>query len=619
MNVDLDLAHRISEGTSSHSKVSLRHDSVENTRSTNTISGTQTNNPDLLLSGAANNPIPIAGTSNLQFIETPKSKRISTQTFNRLTRFLTLPVKVRQNIPKKPSATQSVDTGTQIADTTEKVSVKSPITKKSTSEPVQLSLSTADTTVQTDVIPTKQRPFAGNHRVSSRERGKSDPKSKPKSSQSKSSQNLIANMPLENTSKAKVKKSKVPPDKPPEKPPSESSDEEGMSVLQAMVEQLTVMKGQVAKSSNRRPVYQNIPNFAGADNESYEQWQDKFQSSALLHDWPQQKQILLLHQALTDRAFAYYQNLPDSDKVTIDTVFAALKSRFGLASKNIMMRLQELNRKQGPDEDVATYTKDILAILERLEMRDAAANINQYLAGLKPEIQDKMLLMKPVSLRDAELNALLLEKANKENPETKLLATLKTLTEEMRKEHAKTVDSAASVQLQVAHAQAEMDATTQPRSPASPNSFQRQPYNARQTQSYDNRSTGFPRPQFNQQRSYTPRYNNNYSQRPQGQRPYQSQPPRYQANNQYQYPANNQYQAQPNQRNFSNGYQRNNQQPYNNQRTNSSPFCRQCNVPHTFGQHIVNLSYGQHQQPNQGTQQTSYQPNLNAGGQTAPQ
>ena len=57
-----------------------------------------------------------------------------------------------------------------------------------------------------------------------------------------------------------------------------------------------------------------------------------------------------------------------------------------------MMRLQELHRKQQPNESVASRKiGKICSILDRLQMTDDAANINQNLQGLKP---DKMLLMK---------------------------------------------------------------------------------------------------------------------------------------------------------------------------------------------------------------------------------
>jgi len=59
----------------------------------------------------------------------------------------------------------------------------------------------------------------------------------------------------------------------------------------------------------KRSAYMNIPKFAGEDKKSYEQWAVKFLSSALLHNWPEQKKILLFHQALTDRVNAYCQSL----------------------------------------------------------------------------------------------------------------------------------------------------------------------------------------------------------------------------------------------------------------------------------------------------------------------
>ena len=65
------------------------------------------------------------------------------------------------------------------------------------------------------------------------------------------------------------------------------------------------------KSMNgtKRGNYNNVPKFSGDDDDSFEQWREKFTTSAQLYDWSKTKQILLLHQALTDRAFAFYQSL----------------------------------------------------------------------------------------------------------------------------------------------------------------------------------------------------------------------------------------------------------------------------------------------------------------------
>ena len=85
-------------------------------------------------------------------------------------------------------------------------------------------------------------------------------------------------------------------------------------------------------------------------------------------------------------------------------------------------------RKQQPNESVSSYSKDMFNIMDRLQMKEDAAHISQRLQCLKQESCYKMLLMKPTSLRDAELNVLLLEKSIESAPETQLLSKYRKTT-----------------------------------------------------------------------------------------------------------------------------------------------------------------------------------------------
>ena len=227
-------------------------------------------------------------------------------------------------------------------------------------------------------------------------------------------------------------------------------------------------------------------------------------------------------------------------------------------------------------------------------MTDDAANINQYLNGLKPEIRDRMLLMKPASLADAEMNALLLEKSLKDSPETQLLNTIKTLTEEIRKEHAKVVDSAATAD-KVAFSSPQPSFA--PRSPRPQRPYQAHSNNYRPPNpGRYNTNNSYQR---NKQYSQQPRYQNNNNnwtdpapgtryQNPGYQNSYQSCYQRSQQQNRYQNTPQGQYEPQQ-QRNF-------------------NPFCRGCNTYHPFGQHT-----NQHNYPHQ---QQQMEHSLNTEGQT---
>ena len=89
----------------------------------------------------------------------------------------------------------------------------------------------------------------------------------------------------------------------------------------AIINSLTMLCDFLKDMIVKRPAYMNIPKYAGEDKESYEQWAEKFQSSSFLHNWPEQKQILLLHQALTDRVIAYYQSIYADSKKQFQAFF----------------------------------------------------------------------------------------------------------------------------------------------------------------------------------------------------------------------------------------------------------------------------------------------------------
>ena len=435
-----------------------------------------------------------------------------------------------------------------------------------------------------------------------------------------------------------------------------NSSSQDNALGQHMVNTMYDISQSLIQMGGKKATYQNIPKFAGDDLESYEQWIAKFHSAALLYDWPIPKQLLLLHQALTDRAYSFYTGLPATDRNTLEKALIQLSNRFGLKSKSIMMRLQELTRQQAPNESVANYSKDMISILNRLEMTDESANINQYLSGLRADIREKMLLMKPTSLRDAELNALLLEKSIKDSPATKLLDDLKSLTDEIRLTHAKALDSALAVQKQAAItvAQAEL-ATTFAVRPSTPDQLYTRPQITDQSQQQSSQhqtDNTYPKPPHFQSSNYQPRNSVPYRPRYQGPRynnsTYQNTQTQYQPSTQNTYqqfnkpPFRTQYQSQypqynqtpyqsSNQQNFqqqnqsrylkpiqNNPNQTYTQGQYKQQPRNYGPFCNRCNTSHPWAQHIIGFAYNNAQQTTQ--QPTSFRPykqNLNQAGQAS--
>ena len=110
---------------------------------------------------------------------------------------------------------------------------------------------------------------------------------------------------------------------------------------------------------------QNAPKFEGKSEESYHRWQDKFLNYAHLMDWPMAKLSLIIQQCLSGRALIFYNSLTSVTKANLQDLFSALEQRFGIASKNVLTRLQELNQKMTSTESIADYARRLEDIFDK--------------------------------------------------------------------------------------------------------------------------------------------------------------------------------------------------------------------------------------------------------------
>ena len=103
----------------------------------------------------------------------------------------------------------------------------------------------------------------------------------------------------------------------------------------------------------KRHVYHNIPYFAWDQKQSYGQWENQFRSSFYTigqkqnsnHSYIKPSQIMTLH---------IISRLVQMTDLQL-TVYQALQNRFVLESKNIIMRLQELNRTKDTPKICYTF------------------------------------------------------------------------------------------------------------------------------------------------------------------------------------------------------------------------------------------------------------------------
>lgn len=108
-----------------------------------------------------------------------------------------------------------------------------------------------------------------------------------------------------------------------------------------------------------------------------------------------------LASTLRGRAWAYYATLPPDVKYNYDTLLRALRERYENVSHTRTLRDAVRARKQGPNESVDQYTRDMIMLINALKPDEDQA-IEWYVAGLRADIRAHVDQLCPVTLDDAE-------------------------------------------------------------------------------------------------------------------------------------------------------------------------------------------------------------------------
>ena len=149
----------------------------------------------------------------------------------------------------------------------------------------------------------------------------------------------------------------------------------------------------------------HIPTFAGNANDDFEEWRRKFLNKIAYLTWPAEQQILLLDDALTDRANLFYRKLPAASRQSMTHILNALEKQYGNENMDLAERAMQRKRKQMPGESIEDYTSAILKLVHRLRMDKDIDQVALYIDGLDPDIQGDVYRMKPNSIDQAEKDA----------------------------------------------------------------------------------------------------------------------------------------------------------------------------------------------------------------------
>ena len=160
----------------------------------------------------------------------------------------------------------------------------------------------------------------------------------------------------------------------------------------------------------------HIPTFAGNVDDDFEEWRRKFLNKIKYLTWPEQQQILLLDDALTDRANLFYRKLPPTTRSSLSSILAALEKQYGAENMDLAERAMQRKRKQLPGESIEDYTSAILKLVQRLRLDRDIDQVALYIDGLDPSIQGEVYRMKPNSIDQAEKDARLVSSTMNRNP-----------------------------------------------------------------------------------------------------------------------------------------------------------------------------------------------------------
>lgn len=361
---------------------------------------------------------------------------------------------------------------------------------------------------------------------------------------------------------------------------------EALNKLQSDTEALKNMqvnKTAASDTSSTNYSLRHIPKFAGNTNDDFEEWRRKFMNKIKYLTWPAEQQILLLDDALTDRANLFYRKLPADSKQSMTHILNALEKQYGNENMDLAERAMQRKRKQMPGESIEDYTSAILKLVHRLRMDRDIDQVALYIDGLDPEIRGAVYKMKPQSIDQAEKDARLASS-------TMSIKTNDLLSKEIAAEVIMAMNKNVNDQATMATMMGADQYTVLPQTVApqqnSHSSQQPMPnmvehtapiaFTTPQAEQYTQQMQ-YPQQQYNQ-----PNWRNNNA------RP---NPQNRGGNNQYH--GNNGYYQNNQTRQYSYSQQQPNSHNNRPSQEDYRPFCRACDCAHLYGAHIRPFYNGQ--------------------------
>jgi hypothetical protein len=161
------------------------------------------------------------------------------------------------------------------------------------------------------------------------------------------------------------------------------------------------------KSTRRDAPKVSAPTFNGAQDASFETWRSSLEDTFTYLQWPSDdpQRLALLPTVLQDYAKVHYNSMPQADKVTYETAMSNLAKAFSIAHQPPTTRAARLQRPQGPTESVRDFNLEISRRLQECNITDADRQLDIYVQNLRADVSQRVLLMLPTTLRQAQICA----------------------------------------------------------------------------------------------------------------------------------------------------------------------------------------------------------------------
>ena len=157
------------------------------------------------------------------------------------------------------------------------------------------------------------------------------------------------------------------------------------------------------------------PTFTGAASESLKNWLEEYTHYSNYMNWTEDQMVKAVPLILQGRAKQVYQDLSLDDRMKWSVIKQTMEKAFGIDASAQLLNFHTLNRVQQTNESVGSYAHDLLQRLQKANITDQQHIMSSFYMGLLPEIKAKVILMQSEDFTQLEKNASIVQQSLQAN------------------------------------------------------------------------------------------------------------------------------------------------------------------------------------------------------------